>query len=154
MKKHPGIVLQGHLDMVCEKTPDSNHDFPDPIKFVFENEWLKADKTTLGADNGIAMAMAMALTEDKTIKHPELELLFTIEEETGLTGATQLGENVLKGKYLINLDSENDEVFTIGCAGGKDTDMSLDLEYEEVQMIMCRFNQSWRLRGRAFGRKH
>ena len=115
MKKHPGIVLQGHLDMVCEKTPDSNHDFSkDPIKFVFENEWLKADKTTLGADNGIAMAMAMALTEDKTIKHPELELLFTIEEETGLTGATQLGENVLKGKYLINLDSENDEVFTIG----------------------------------------
>lgn len=133
MKKHPGIVLQGHLDMVCEKTPDSNHDFSkDPIKFVFENEWLKADKTTLGADNGIAMAMAMALTEDKTIKHPELELLFTIEEETGLTGATQLGENVLKGKYLINIDSENDEVFTIGCAGGKDTDMSLDLEYEEV----------------------
>lgn len=133
LKKRPGIVLQGHLDMVCEKTPDSNHDFSkDPIKFVFENEWLKADKTTLGADNGIAMAMAMALIEDKDVKHPELELLFTTEEETGLTGATQLAENALKGKYLINIDSENDEVFTIGCAGGKDTDMSLDLEYEEV----------------------
>jgi dipeptidase D len=133
MGKRPTIVLQGHLDMVCEKTPESKHDFSkDPIKFVFDGEWLRADNTTLGADNGIAMAMAMALVEDPSIKHPNLELLFTTEEETGLTGASGLKKNFLSGKYLINIDSENDEVFTVGCAGGKDTDMSMPLEYEEV----------------------
>ncbi len=131
--KRPTIVLQGHLDMVCEKTPESNHDFSkDPIKFIYEGEWLRADNTTLGADNGVAMALAMALVEDPKVKHPNLELLFTIEEETGLTGASNLKENFLSGKYLINIDSENDEVFTVGCAGGKDTDMSMPLEYEEV----------------------
>jgi dipeptidase D len=133
MGRRPTIVLQGHLDMVCEKTPKSKHDFSkDPIKFVFDGEWLRADNTTLGADNGIAMAMAMALVEDPNIKHPNLELLFTTEEETGLTGASGLKKNFLSGKYLINIDSENDEVFTVGCAGGKDTDMSMPLEYEEV----------------------
>lgn len=132
-EKRKAIVLQGHLDMVCEKTPDSNHDFfHDPIKLVQDGDWLKADHTTLGADNGIAIAMAMCLMTDKEVQHPAIELLFTIEEETGLTGATGLKAGTLKGKYLINIDSENDDVFTVGCAGGKDTHINLALDYEEV----------------------
>ena len=133
MEKHPTIVLQGHLDMVCEKTPDSPHDFSkDPIRFVFDGEWLKADRTTLGADNGIAVAMAMCLATDSKVKHGPLELLFTIEEETGLTGARGLETGIIEAKYLINIDSERDDVFTVGCAGGRDTHIELDLGYEEV----------------------
>ncbi len=133
METRQGIVLQGHLDMVCEKTPASNHDFfHDPIRLVHDGDWLKADHTTLGADNGIAIAMAMSLMTDASIKHPAVELLFTVEEETGLTGAKGLAAGALKGKYLINIDSENDNIFTVGCAGGKDTHIELDLEYEEV----------------------
>lgn len=133
MENRPAIVLQGHLDMVCEKIPSSDHDFTkDPIKTIIEGEWIRADRTTLGADDGIAMALAMALVKDPAVKHPDLELLFTVDEERGLTGANGLGEKVLKGKYLINLDSENEGVFTIGCAGGKDTHLALDLEYDEV----------------------
>ena len=133
MEDRPTIVLQGHMDMVCEKTPDSNHDFTkDPIKNIIEGEWMRADKTTLGADDGVALAISMALVKDPSVKHPNLELLFTVDEERGLTGANGLGKGVLNGKYLINLDSENEGVFTIGCAGGKDTHLALDLEYEEV----------------------
>ncbi|MEW6711811.1 MAG: aminoacyl-histidine dipeptidase [Candidatus Riflebacteria bacterium] len=133
MEKKSPVILQGHLDMVCEKTPDSNHDFSkDPIRFVYDGEWLKADKTTLGADNGIAIAIAMAICEDETIAHPPLELLFTVEEETGLTGAKGLEPGMLNGKILINIDSEDEGVFTVGCAGGRDTQIELDLSYEEV----------------------
>lgn len=133
MEDKPAIVLQGHLDMVCEKTPDSNHDFTkDPITTIIEGEWMRADNTTLGADDGVALAISMALVKDKSVKHPNLELLFTVDEERGLTGANGLTENFLSGKYLINLDSENEGVFTIGCAGGKDTHLALDLEYDEV----------------------
>ena len=133
MEKKPTIVLQGHLDMVCEKTPDSKHDFTkDPIKTIIEGEWMRADNTTLGADDGVALAISMALVKDESVKHPNLELLFTVDEERGLTGANGLKENFLSGKYLINLDSENEGVFTIGCAGGKDTHLALDLEYDEV----------------------
>ncbi|GAB4271188.1 MAG: aminoacyl-histidine dipeptidase [Candidatus Rifleibacteriota bacterium] len=133
MEKKKPVILQGHLDMVCEKTPDSNHDFnKDPIKLVYDGEWLRADKTTLGADNGIAIAIAMAMCEDKEVKHPPLELLFTVEEETGLTGAKELEPEILTGKKLINIDSEDEGTFTVGCAGGKDTHIELDLIYEEV----------------------
>jgi dipeptidase D len=133
MEKRDPVILQGHLDMVCEKTPDSNHDFSkDPIEFVFDGEWLKANKTTLGADNGIAVALAMAICEDKNVKHPPLELLFTVEEETGLTGAKQLEPDLLDGKRLINIDSEDEGIFTVGCAGGKDTQIEFDLIYEDV----------------------
>jgi len=133
IEKHAPIVLQGHLDMVCEKTPDSDHDFfKDPIRFVYDGEWLKADRTTLGADNGIAIAMAMCLATDSKVKHGPLELLFTVEEETGLTGARGLETGILNARYLINIDSERDDVFTVGCAGGKDSHIELDLGYEEV----------------------
>jgi dipeptidase D len=126
------IVIQGHMDMVCEKTADSTHDFcQDPIRFVYDGDWLKADKTTLGADNGIAIAMALTLALDKKTAHPPLELLFTVDEETGLTGANALQGDFIDGKVLLNVDSEDEGVFTVGCAGGRDTHISLPLQYED-----------------------
>jgi len=129
----PIVVIQGHLDMVCEKTPDSNHDFTkDPIKFVQEGEWLTADKTSLGADNGIAIAIAMTLAADNSIPHPPLELLFTIDEERGLIGASAIEPDFFNGRLLINIDSEDEGCFTIGCAGGINTHISVPLEWAEV----------------------
>jgi len=129
----PAIVIQGHMDMVCEKTPDSDHDFTkDPIKFVYEGEWLTADRTTLGADNGIAIAMAMVAALDKDIVHPPLELLFTVDEETGLTGANALEPGFIDGKILINVDSEDEGVFTVGCAGGINTNLTLPVDLEDI----------------------
>ncbi len=129
----PTVVIQGHMDMVCEKTPDSDHDFTkDPIKFVYEGEWLTADRTTLGADNGIAIAMAMVAALDKDIVHPPLELLFTVDEETGLTGANALKPGFINGKLLINVDSEDEGVFTVGCAGGINTNLTLPVDMENI----------------------
>ena len=126
----PIVVLQGHSDMVCEKEPDSDHDFTtDPICLVRKGNWLGADKTTLGADNGVAIALALLLVEEQK-PHPRLELLFTVDEETGLTGANQLQLDFLQGKILMNLDSEGEGEFTIGCAGGKHTIIHLPLEYD------------------------
>ena len=123
-----GVVLQGHMDMVCEKTPDSMHDFSkDPIRSVVDGDWLKAEGTTLGADNGIAIAYALALAEDEHAAHPLVELLFTIDEESGLNGAKMLGTDLIQSKVLINLDSEDEGVFTIGCAGGTDIEITLSL---------------------------
>ena len=117
----PVVVLQGHLDMVCEKRPDTAHDFlKDPVIVLQEGDWLKARGTTLGADNGIALALAMDLATDATVRHPPLELLFTADEETGLNGARSLDRSALKGRILINLDSETEGEFIIGCAGGRD----------------------------------
>ncbi|MBC7876178.1 MAG: aminoacyl-histidine dipeptidase [Anaerolineales bacterium] len=128
----PALILQGHLDMVCEKTPDSTHDFTrDPIHIIRDGDWLKADKTTLGADNGIAIAIAMALVEDESISHPPLELLFTVEEEAGIGGADYIDPSLLTAKVLINLDSEEDGVFTIGCAGGGSTYITLPVSWSE-----------------------
>ena len=129
----PVIVLQGHLDMVCEKTPDSHHDFSrDPIQVTVDGDWLTANQTTLGADNGIAIALAMALVEDKTACHPPLELLFTVDEESGLNGAKKLDPDLLDGQILLNLDSETEGEFTIGCAGGMDTHISLGLRFNPL----------------------
>jgi len=129
----PVVVLQGHMDMVCEKTADSKHDFKkDPILFVFDGKWLKADRTTLGADNGIALAMALALVEDESVAHPPLELLFTVDEESGLTGANALEPGFVTGKILINIDSEDEGVFTVGCAGGKITKITYPLSFVKI----------------------
>lgn len=128
-----GVVIQGHMDMVCEKTPDSDHDFTkDPIKLVFDGDWLKADKTTLGSDNGIAIAMGLTLALDKEAGHPPLELFFTVDEETGLTGANALETGFIDGKILINVDSEDEGVFTVGCAGGINTYLSLAVKFSEI----------------------
>ena len=129
----PGLVLQGHMDMVCEKTPDSSHDFTkDPIVPIIDGEWLRADRTTLGADNGIAIALAMALIEDSSVAHPPLELLFTVEEEVGIGGALRLKPGFVSGKILINLDSEEEGTFVVGCAGGQTTRIRMGLWFEPL----------------------
>lgn len=116
----PIITIQGHMDMVCEKTPDSKIDpNVDSLKLIYEGDWLKADKTTLGADNGIAIALAMQAVTDKEISRPAMELLFTVCEEDGFDGVLGLKANSLKGKYLINLDSSQYGVFTIACSSGQ-----------------------------------
>lgn len=128
----PIVVLQGHLDMVCEKTPDSTHDFTtDPIRCLVDGDWLHADRTTLGADNGIAIALALALVEDPSVVHPALELLFTVEEEVGLGGANLLQPGFVKGKILLNLDSEDEGTFVVGCAGGQKTSLRRPFTAEE-----------------------
>ena len=144
-EKSGAVVIQGHMDMVCEKTADSPHDFSkDPIRFVYDGEWLKADHTTLGSDNGIALAMAMVLALDKEASHPPLELLFTVDEETGLTGANALEAGFIEGKILLNVDSEDEGVFTVGCAGGRDTHITLPLQYEDAPegFVMARLKAS------------
>ena len=132
-EKSPAVVIQGHMDMVCEKAADSGHDFSkDPIRFVYEGDWLKADRTTLGADNGIAIAMALALAGDATLAHPALELLFTVDEEQGLTGANKLCGDFIRGRILLNLDSEEEGVLTVGCSGGRETRITLPVEFSEL----------------------
>jgi dipeptidase D len=126
----PVIVIQGHLDMVCVKTETSDHDFDkDPIRLATEEDWLTADQTTLGADNGIAIAMALALAENTELQRPPIELLFTVDEESGLIGANKMEPGFVSGKILLNLDSEEEGEFTVGCAGGKDTLLTLGLEF-------------------------
>lgn len=128
----PGIILQGHMDMVCEKENDSNHDFKkDPINLIVEGNTLRADKTTLGGDNGIALAMGMALLEDESIKC-QIELLATTSEEVDLGGALALEPNLLKGSMLINLDSEEEGIVTVGSAGGIEIDVNLPISKKEV----------------------
>lgn len=119
---HEGVILQAHMDMVCEKNGDVSHDFmTDPIETYVDGEWLKAKGTTLGGDDGIGISMALAAITDPELQHPAIECLFTVDEETGLTGAMKLQDGVLRHKKLINLDSEDDGQIFIGCAGGIDT---------------------------------
>lgn len=116
------VILQSHVDMVCEKNEGTVHDFDkDPISTYVDGEWVKAKGTTLGADNGIGVAAQLAVLASDDIEHGPIECLFTVDEETGLTGAFHLEPNVLKGKILLNLDSEDDGEAFIGCAGGIDT---------------------------------
>lgn len=127
----PTVVIQGHLDMVCEKNMGTDHDFDhDPIRLVRDGDWLTADSTTLGADNGIAVAMMLALLESAETDLPPIECLFTVDEETGLTGALQLDPALISGRTLINLDTEEEGFFCIGCAGGKNTYGTLPLIWE------------------------
>ncbi len=122
MEDRKMVCLQAHMDMVCEKNSDKTFNFEtDAIETFVEDGWLKAKGTTLGADDGIGVATALAILDSKTIAHPDLECLFTIDEETGLTGAMALSDSVLKSTILINLDSEDEGEMFIGCAGGVDT---------------------------------
>ena len=133
MEKKPIVILQGHMDMVCEKNSDVKHDFSkDPIKLKLEGDVLMADGTTLGADNGIGLAMSLAILEDNTLKHGPLEALFTVDEETGLTGAFALADDMLKGRIMLNLDSEDFGVLTVGCAGGGDSQISLPIKTKPI----------------------
>ncbi|HOK49321.1 MAG: aminoacyl-histidine dipeptidase [Sedimentibacter sp.] len=128
----PVVMLQGHMDMVCEKNEGVDHDFDkDPIKLRIQDGYLYACDTTLGADNGIGVAMAMAVL-DSQIEHPPLEVLITTDEEKGMTGANKLDGSLFKSKYLINLDSEGEGVFTAGCAGGSEIDFKIPLKYQNT----------------------
>ena len=133
MENRKTVVLQSHIDMVCEKNNDVQHDFlTDPIETVIEGEWLKAKGTTLGADNGIGVATELAILTDNTIQHGPLECLFTVDEETGLTGAFALKEGFMNGDILLNLDSEDEGELFIGCAGGVDS--VAEFTYKEVNV--------------------
>lgn len=130
---HAAVVIQGHLDMVCEKNRGTDFDFEtQPIAVEVVDGWVRAQGTTLGADNGIGVAMAMAIADDPDGAHPPLELLMTIDEETGLTGATNLDASIVSGRRLLNLDSEEEGVFYIGCAGGGDDHLSLTVQRDAL----------------------
>ena len=129
----PIVVLQSHLDMVCQQRPGVGHDFDlDPIVPRREGDKIFASGTTLGADNGLGAAMMMAITAETGLEHPPLELLFTVEEETGLFGAAELDPELVKGRLMINLDSEDPDEITIGCAGGAGTSLVLPLQRETL----------------------
>ncbi|MBN2580606.1 MAG: M20/M25/M40 family metallo-hydrolase, partial [Pirellulales bacterium] len=124
----PPVILQGHVDIVAEKDKSTDFDFlKDPIEAVVEGDWVVAPKTTLGADNGIGVAAALAIAEDTSVPHGPLELLFTVDEETAMTGATNLEGSLLTGRTMLNLDSEEDGTLFVGCAGGCTTDLAFNL---------------------------
>ena len=139
----PGIILQGHMDMVCEKATSSNHNFAtDKIEWVIKDDLIFANDTTLGADDGIAVAMAMAILEDENLVHPELEVIITVAEETTMGGALGLEKGLLKGKYLFNIDSEEEGILTLGSAGGTlfKTNLELKFENKEVELVKRHFD--------------
>jgi dipeptidase D len=132
-EQFPTVILQAHIDMVCEKNNNVEHDFEnDPIKTVVDGEWLRAEGTTLGADNGIGVAAALAVITSKEVEHGPVECLFTVDEETGLTGANALQKGFMTGKILLNLDSEDEGEIFIGCAGGKNTTITFNYKAEKA----------------------
>ncbi|MDD4847723.1 MAG: aminoacyl-histidine dipeptidase [Bacteroidales bacterium] len=133
MEKKAGVILQGHFDMVPQANSDVKHDFTkDPIKAYVDGEWVTAEGTTLGADNGIGVAAGMSILESTDIAHGPLECLFTIDEETGMTGANGLKPKMLNGKYFLNLDSEDEGELYVGCAGGVDANISGTYKAKEL----------------------
>jgi dipeptidase D len=135
-------LLQGHLDMVCEKNEGTAHDFDtDPIKLVRDGDWLKADGTTLGSDNGVGVAAALAVMESTDVAHGPLEFVFTIDEETGLTGAAEFPGGVLKSKYFLNLDNEETGTLCIGCSGGMKT-----MGRRKVAFLPAKGDSAWRIK--------
>ncbi len=135
---HPAVILQGHLDMVCVSDAGVDHDFTkDGLELYVDGDWVKARGTTLGGDNGIAVAMALAVLDDDTIPHPPIEAVFTTDEEIGLLGAVALDCSDLQGHCLINLDSEDEGVLTVSCAGGARCDIFGSLPMEESQGLRC-----------------
>jgi dipeptidase D len=143
----PMALLQGHLDMVCEKNEGTPHNFDtDPIQIIRKGEWLMADGTTLGSDNGVGVAAALAVMESQDIAHGPLEFVFTIDEETGLTGASEFQPGVLKSKYFLNLDNEEIGTLCIGCSGGVNTTARRKLTFRPAKA-----NSAWRIK--VFGLK-
>ncbi len=135
---HPAVILQGHTDMVCVQAPGTDHDFEkDPLTLVLDGDWLRAENTTLGGDDGAAVAMMLALLDDDAIPHPPIEAVFTADEEIGLLGAAGLDCSDLQGRTLINLDSEDEGVLTVGCAGGARCDLALSLPLRPASGKLC-----------------
>ena len=149
-ESHPPVVLQSHLDMVWQKNADCDFDFDTQgIRMAVAGDWVRAEGTTLGADNGIGVASILHVLESKTLKHPPLECLFTIDEETGMTGAKCVDATWLKGRVLLNLDTEQDNELTIGCAGG--ADVTANATYQpEPSDAKYKFFQ-WTVRGLTGG---
>ncbi|MBQ4068126.1 MAG: aminoacyl-histidine dipeptidase [Lachnospiraceae bacterium] len=130
------VIIQGHLDMVAEKTNDSNHDFEkDGLELVYEGDYIYAKDTTLGGDDGIAIAYALAILDDDTLSHPPIEAVFTTDEEIGLLGAAKLDMNKLKGTRLLNIDSEEEGIILVSCAGGMTSESNIPFEAENVEGI-------------------
>lgn len=128
----PKVILQGHMDMVCEKSLDSDHDFTkDPIEMIVDGDYLRANNTTLGADDGIAVAMALAVLDSNELEHPALEAVFTTSEETSMLGAIELTNEHLSGDYLFNIDSEEEGIFLASSSGGVNAEANFEVEYEE-----------------------
>jgi dipeptidase D len=143
MENRPGVVLQNHLDIVCQANAGTEHDFfRDPIRPVLKDGWLVAENTTLGADNGIGVALAMAVLVSKDVVHGPVEALFTLDEEQGMGGALGLETGLLQGKYMLNLDTESWGEFYMGCAGGVDVNVSRAFKTEAVPagMQVCRLS--------------
>ena len=129
----PGVVLQGHMDMVCEKNKGTNHDFTkDPLQLRIDGDYIYATDTTLGADNGIAVAMGLAVLASNDIEHPALEVLVTVDEEAGMSGAMALDGNLVKGKYILNLDSEEEGHLLVSCAGGVTALSTIPVEFTDA----------------------
>lgn len=140
MENRKGVILQAHLDMVPQKNNDKEHDFEkDPIDTVIDGDWVRADGTTLGADNGIGVAAAMSVLASRNLRHGPLEGLFTVDEETGMTGVFGLKKDLLKGDILLNLDSEDENELCVGCAGGMDISASLEYREEETPSGMTAY---------------
>lgn len=141
-EKCPGVVLQAHLDMVCQKNSDSNHDFSrDSIVPVLRDGWLVAEKTTLGADNGIGVALILAVLDDNSLRHGPIEVLLTVDEEAGMGGARGLAPGVLQGQLMLNLDTEDWGEFYLGCAGGLD----VNVERGGLSEPVPTGHQAWRI---------
>lgn len=135
---HPAVMLQGHLDMVCVKEPGVEHDFTkDSLDLFVDGDWIGARGTSLGGDDGVAVAMAMAVLDDDSIPHPPIEAVFTVDEEVGLLGAAGLDASDLASRILINLDSEVEGILTVGCAGGARCDLEARLSMEEASGMLC-----------------
>ncbi len=140
LEDRPTVIMQGHIDMVHQKNADVDFDFATQgIDMFIEGDWVKAKGTTLGADNGMGVAMIMALLSSDSIPHPPLEALFTVDEETGMTGALGLKGGILSGRIMINLDTEDDDELTIGCAGGVDVTATRNADYEATPNDMKAF---------------
>ena len=132
----PAVILQGHIDMVCEKTTESKHDFmKDPLDIYIDGDFIKAKGTTLGGDDGIAAAYMLAILDDPSVNAPRLECVFTTSEEVGMEGATNLDVSMLQGRQLINIDSEEEGTFITGCAGGIRAEVRLLLEMERIDVV-------------------
>ena len=135
----PTVILQGHMDMVCEKDSNVDHDFEkDGLRLVTDGRFVRAEGTTLGADDGIAVAMGLAVLEDDTLPHPPLEVLFTVDEEIGLLGAAGFDCSILKGKRMLNLDSEAEDFLWVSCAGGTRASCRIPVHYVEAEGVLCR----------------
>jgi dipeptidase D len=143
----PTIVLQGHIDMVCEKNRDKEFDFSkDAIELEIEDDYLTAKGTSLGSDDGMGVCAALAILEDDSLVHGPIEALFTIDEETGLTGAFALSDDLLEGRHMINLDTEEERSLYVGCAGGGESKVYIPVEWSkpDANMKAVELDYTWR----------